>query len=429
MELITMSDREIDRLAVITKLLNKQLTAPEAAEQLNLSVRQVKRIKKRVKKQGAKGLIHRSRGGASNRSFKQAMVDKIIDLLITVYVGFGPTLAAEKLLARDKIKISDETLRAIMIKNNLWKPKSRKKNKQHRAWRPRKDNYGEMVQYDGSYHRWFEDRGPECCLLLAVDDATGKITKAWFDYHEGILPTFGFWSAYVKEKGKPTSIYLDKFSTYKINHKAAQDNKELITQFQRACQTFGIQLISAHSPEAKGRVERMFETLQDRLIKELRLENISDIATANKFLIEKYVPAFNAQFAVVPAKRADLHRELTATDTKQLPSAFSIHSNRVVMNDFTVQFKNQYFQLEQQQPVTVCRKDTILIEEHLDQTIKLKLRDKELRYFVLPERPVKEFKLKIAALTTGQPTYKPPANHPWRRQFSTNKFNLQTTQA
>lgn len=425
MTLLTMTAGEIDRFGVITNLVAGKINGTEAAEQLHLTARQVRRLKKRFDKDDPTSIVHLGRGKESNRKLKQVVVDKIVALLLSVYVGFGPTLAAEKLLARDKIKISDESLRAIMIKNNLWKPKPRRKNKQHREWRPRKENYGTMEQYDGSYHRWFENRAPECCLLLAVDDATGKITKAWFDYHEGILPTFGFWQAYVLEKGKPTSIYLDKFSTYKINHKAAEDNKELITQFQRACQDIGIQLITAHSPEGKGRVERMFGTLQDRLVKELRLQNISDIATANKFLEETYIPAFNTQFAVVSAKRADLHRPLTATDKKQLPSAFSVHSTRVVMNDFTVQFKNQYFQLEQQQPVTVCRKDTILIEEHLDGTTKLKLREKELHYKVLPKRPEKEFKLKIPALTTGRPTYKPPANHPWRTPFLTNKFNLQ----
>src|SRR3989338_7499966 len=343
-----------------------------------------------------------------------------------MYVGFGPTLAAEKLLERDKIKISDESLRTIMIKNNLWKPKPRKRNKQHREWRPLKDNYGTMQQYDGSYHHWFGEKMPEFCMLLAVDDATGKITKAVFDHHEGIFPTFGFWKAYLMENGKPTSIYLDKFSTYKINHQAAEDNKELITQFGRACRDLGIKLISAHSPEGKGRVERMFETLQDRLVKELRLENISDIATANAFLQEKYISAFNEKFAVVPAQQADLHCGLTDIDAKGMGSIFSIHSTRVVMNDFTVQFKNQYFQLAKQQPVTVLRKDNILIEEHLDGSIKLKLREKELRYTVLPKRPDKELKLRFPALVTSRTIYRPPANHPWRRQILTNKINLQT---
>lgn len=427
MTFITMSTREIDRLSVITKLINKQIDGSEAAEQLRLTTRHVRRLKGRVKKYGPQGLVHRSRGATSNRKFKQILVDKIIGLFTKEYKGFGPTFAAEKLERQHQIKISDETLRTIMTKNNLWKPKPRKTNKEYRAWRPRRENYGSMQQYDGCYHHWFEERAPECCLLLAVDDATGKITKAWFDYHEGILPTFGFWKAYVEEKGKPAAIYLDKFSTYKINHKAAQDNKELITQFQRACQDLVIELITAHSPEAKGRVERMFETLQDRLVKELRLENINDIETANKFLKEKFIPAFNEKFAVVPAKRADLHRSLTKNDKEQLLNIFSVHSTRAIMNDFTVRFKNKYFQLEQQQPVTVCREDKILVEEHLDGSIKLKLREKELRYIVLPKRPEKVYKLKIIALTASKPTYKPPADHPWRRQFLMNKVKLQTT--
>lgn len=423
MTLIIMSVKEIDRLGVINKLIGKQIVASEAAEQLGLSVRQIKRLKKRVKKQGAQGLVHQGRGQESNRKLKQVVVDKIVQLLLTAYIGFGPTLATEKLLERDKIKIGVETLRTVMVKNNLWKAKPRKRNKEHRQWRPRKENYGSMEQYDGSYHHWFENRADECCLLLAVDDATGKITKAVFDHHEGVMPTFAFWKAYLTEKGKPVAIYLDKFSTYKVNHKAAQDNKELITQFQRACQDLNIMLITAHSPEAKGRVERMFETLQDRLVKELRLQNISDIETANKFLEKKFIPVFNKMFAVFPVKRADLHRPLTKTDKDNMDSIFSVHSARVVMNDFTVQFKNKYFQLSQQQPLLVCRKDKILIEEHLDDSIALKLRGKKLNHTVLPKRPEKEFVLKIPALATSKPTYKPPADHPWRKQFLMNKIN------
>lgn len=429
---ITMSAKETDRFAVITRLLHQQINGTAASEQLRLTVRQVRRLKQRVKKYGPQGLIHRGRGVVSNRKLNQKLVDKILNLLRTAYVGYGPTLAAEKFAERNNITISDETVRTLMVKNNLWKTKSKNKRRQHREWRARKENYGAMEQYDGCYHNWFEGRnekvvGLEQCLLLSVDDATGKITKAKFDYHEGILPTFGFWKAYTEERGKPAVIYLDKFSTYKINHKSAEDNKELVTQFQRACQDLGIVLISAHSPEAKGRVERMFKTLQDRLVKELRLQNISDIETANKFLEKKFIPAFNGKFAVMPARRADLHRSLTKMDQERLPSIFSVHSERVVMNDFTVQFKNQYFQLNQQQPVMVCRKDKILIEEHLDGSIVLKLRDKKLTFTVLPKRPEKEFKIKIPALTTGQPTYKPPTNHPWRRQFFTNKMLLQTT--
>lgn len=426
MTLLTMSSQEIDRFAVIKNLSTGKINGTVASEQLHISVRQVRRLKQRFKEDNPLSIVHLGRGRESNRKLKEIFVKKIVKLLKKFYTGFGPTLATEKLWERNKIKISDESIRAIMVKNDLWKARVRKSNKQHREWRPRRDNYGTMVQYDGSYHRWFGDLMPECCLLLAVDDATGKIVRAWFDYHEGIKPTFAFWQAYILENGKPTSIYLDKFSTYKVNHKSAEDNKELVTQFQRACQDLGIQLITAHSPEAKGRVERMFGTLQDRLVKEFKLQGITDINTANKFLKEKYIATFNEKFAVVPAKRGDLHRPLTATDTKQLPSIFAKHFERVVMNDFTLQFDNKYFQLEAQQPTVVCRKDTILIEEHLDGGIKLKLRKKELKYHLLPKRPKKEFKLKIPALTTGKPTYVPPANHPWRRYQFTNKSNLQT---
>lgn len=427
MTFITMSRKEIDRLAVMTKLADKHITAPEAAEQMGLSVRQVRRLKKRMKKFGARGLIHRSRGKPSKRRMKKKIVTEIVTLLRTVYVGFGPTLAAEKLLANHMLQVSKESVRSLMTKNNLWKPKPKRKNKQHRAWRPRREHYGSMEQYDGCYHHWFEDRALECCLLLSVDDATGKITRARFDRHEGVFPTFIFWKAYVEKNGKPVSIYLDKFSTYKINHKAAEDNSELITQFERACNDLGIELITANSPEAKGRVERMFETLQDRLVKELRLQNISDIDSANIFLEDTFIPAFNGKFAVVPAKRTDLHRPLTKMDTQQINRTFSIHSERTVMNDFTIQFKNKYLQLDQQQPVTVCRKDRILVEEHIDDSIILKLRGKELRFTVLPERPKKAYMINIPALATSRPTYKPPVNHPWRRQFLMTKVNLQTT--
>lgn len=425
MTLITMTAREIDRFGVMKNLEAGKINGTEASTQLHITTRQVRRLKKRFNVNKPLSVVHRGRGKESNRKLKQVVQDKIVKLLLKFYIGFGPTLAAEKLWDRDKIKVSDETIRTIMVKNNLWKAKVRKKNKQHREWRPRRDNYGTMVQYDGSYHHWFGELFPEYCLLLAVDDATGKIVRAWFEYHEGIKPTFAFWQAYVLENGKPTSIYLDKFSTYKVNHKNAEDNKELITQFQRACRDLGIQLISAHSPEAKGRVERMFGTLQDRLVKEFRLQGITDIVSANQFLKEKYIDIFNAKFAVVPVKQANLHRQLTAMETKQLPSIFSKHSERIVMNDFTVRFDNKYLQLEEQQPLTVCRKDKILIEEHLNGSIKLKLRNKELKYRALPKRPEKEFNLKIPALTTGKPTYVPPANHPWRQYKFTNKKILQ----
>jgi hypothetical protein len=253
-------------------------------------------------------------------------------------------------------------------------------------------------------------------LLAAIDDATGEITKLKFTKNEGVEEVFRFWKEYLESKNKPVAIYLDKFSTYKVNHKNATDNHELITQFQRACVDLNINLISAHSPQAKGRVERLFETLQDRLVKELRLQKISDIKTANKFLEEKYIQIFNNKFSVIPAKDTDLHRPLTEYDRKNIDKIFSIQSNRLVKNDFTVQFKNNWYQLDEIQPTTVYKKDTILIEERLDCSIHLSKREKYLNFKKLPQRPEK-VKTNLVAITPRKSSWIPPANHPWRNQF------------
>ena len=257
--------------------------------------------------------------------------------------------------------------------------------------------------------------------MLSVDDATGKVTEARFEDNEGVEAVFRFWKEYILTHGLPISIYLDKFSTYKVNHKNAVDNKELMTQFQRAMNQLGVKLITAHSPQAKGRVEKMNGTFQRRLVKELRLANINTISEANTFLKETFIPKFNKQFAVVPKKEADLHRKLTPEKIKELPQIFSIQSERRVCNDYTVRFKNSYYQLQEVQPTTVCKKDNVIIEEHLNGEIKLSLNNHYLNYELLPERPKKEINVKLIALTCQKQTnWKPPQNHPWRK-FLINK--------
>jgi hypothetical protein len=301
-----------------------------------------------------------------------------------------------------------------MIKEGLWKPKLKRKSKNRHVWRRRKDNYGEMQQFDGSYHYWLEDRGEELCLLLSVDDATGRITHAKFDKNEGTVAVFKFWMEYLKKNGLPLSIYLDKFSTYKINHPSAVDNKELITQFGRAMNQIGVKPISANSPEAKGRVERMNGTLQDRLVKEMRLDDINTINEANEFL-KTYIPKFNEQFSVIPKEQVNLHKPINKELNVKLPQIFSIQSQRKVNNDYTIRFKNQFFQLEEKQPTTIFKKDTVIIEEYLNGDIKINFKGHYLKYFVLPERPKKIKDIPIVALTNRKADYKPPANHPWRR--------------
>ncbi|MFA6159720.1 MAG: hypothetical protein WC678_01335, partial [Parcubacteria group bacterium] len=235
--------------------------------------------------------------------------------------------------------------------------------------------------------------------------------------NEGVIEVFNFWKDYIKANNKPVAIYLDKFSTYKINHKNATDNHELLTQFQRACNDLNINLINAHSPEAKGRIERLFETLQDRLVKELRLQNISDIKTANKFLEETFIQNFNNRFSVVSTKDNDLHKILTPHDQTNLDRIFSIQSQRQIKNDFTVQFKNDWYQLDEIQPTTIYKKDTILIEEKLDGSIQLSKKEKYLNFKKLPARPEK-IKTKLVALTPNKAPWLPPVNHPWRKQIS-----------
>jgi len=412
-----MSQKELSRYEIITQLIAQKINGTMAAKLLGLTVRQIQNLKARVKKDGAKGLIHVSRGRESNRRIKPEILEKVKEYLKEKYYDFGPKFASEKLKENHKINLGKETIRQIMIAEKIWKPKPRINNKEYRSWRPRKEQYGEMQQFDGSYEKWFEDRAPECCLLASVDDATGKIIHAGFDHHEGVVPVFNFWKSYVEGHGKPIAVYLDKFSTYKINHKAAVDNQDLMTQFQRAMTNLGINLITAHSPQAKGRIERLFETLQDRLIKEMRLQNISDIETANKFLNEIYIPKFNQQFSVASQKKGDLHKKIADWEKQNLDKIFSIQNTRIVNNDFTINFKTRWLQLDQKQPTLVLKKSKVLIEERLDRTIKISLRDKYLNFKELPERPKKVIDLKLLALTKTKPAWIPPKDHPWRQPF------------
>jgi uncharacterized glyoxalase superfamily protein PhnB len=412
-----MTEKELSRYDIIKNLIDDKINGTDASKQIGISVRHVKRLKLRVDKDGAEGLIHKGRGKESNRKLDPNIVKKAEKHLKEKYYDYGPTFASEKLDEVHDIKLGKETVRGIMTNMGLWQPKSRKQSKKWHVWRARKDNYGEMQQFDGSYHYWLEDRAEEMCLLLSVDDSTGKITHAKFDINESTIAVFKFWTEYFAKNGLPLSIYLDKFSTYKINHKNAADNKDMITQFQRAMNQVGGKLITAHSPQAKGRVERMFETLQDRLVKELRLEGIATIEEANKFLVE-YIPKFNAKFAVAPNRRKNLHKALNKEIKEKIPQIFSIQEQRKVNNDYTVMYKTKYFQLDQEQTTTVYKKDTVVVEEHLDGSIKINMKNKYLNYKVLPNRPKKEIDIKLPAITARkQPSYKPPIDHPWRNPF------------
>jgi len=425
-QLITMTSKEAKRYEIIKNLLAKKLDGTEAAKQLVLSVRQTKRLKVKVRLAGIKGIIHGNRGREGNRQISKKIIKRAKEYLNNIYHDFNPLLAQEHLRDDQGIKLSKETVRQLMIKEKLWQPRKKTAVKKH-FWRERKDNYGEMEQFDGCYHNWFEGRnqqevGLEQCLLVSVDDATGKITKAKFGDHEGVKPVFGFWHEYFKADGLPIVIYLDKFSTYKVNHKNAVDNKGLMTQFERAMNQLGVKVIHANSPQAKGRVEKMNDTLQRRLVKELRLNHINTIKEANEFLKEIFIPKFNAQFAVAPKKKNNLHQKLSEKRIKDLDQILSIQNERKINNDYTVRFKNRHYQLMEIQPTTVYNKDKVVIEERLNGEIRISLRNRYLNYFLLPNRPQKEINVNLAALTIKkQAGWIPPANHPWRKQYFAKK--------
>lgn len=409
MDIITMKKTEISNYEIIKRLLRRELTEKEASSIIDRSVRQIRRMKEKVKIEGAKGLIHKRRGQKGNRGIPEKEEEQIKELLYKYYSDFQPGLACEKLREKHAIERDPKTIRRIMIEEKLWRPR-KKKAKSHRKWRARKIHYGEMIQFDGSYHRWLEDREEKSCLLLAVDDATGAITEGEFAEHEGVTPVFGFWKNYIEKHGCPHSIYVDKFSTYKMNAAFGEDNHDLKTQFGRAMEEIGVGCIFAHSPQAKGRVERAFRTLQDRLVKEMRLEGISNRDDANKYLKGVFIPDFNVRFAVAAKSKTDLHKKLGKRDQKNLKNIFSRHYERVVQNDYTISFKKAWFQVENHESMVIYKKEKVLIEEHLDGEIRIRLRGRYLDYKLLPQRPIKAIRKPIKQKKIN----KPAIDHPWR---------------
>jgi len=423
-QLITMTKKESKRYDIIKNVINKKINGTQASIQLNLSIRQTKRLKARVKKYGVQGIIHKSRGKESNKKVDSKLIDKIVKITEENYSDFTSQLTYEKLTEIHNISLSYSTVRRIRINNGLSTIKKRKANKKHFSQRERKEYYGEMNQFDGSYHDWLEgrctDKGleEEQCLLLAVDDATGEPT-AILDKNESIKAAFKFWKEYITKKSKPVSIYVDRFSTYKVNHKNAEDNKDFKTQFEGAMEDeLGIKVIFARSPQAKGRVERMNSTFQDRLVKELRLAKVNNIKDANEFIKKEFIPKFSKKFNVLAKKKGNLHTRLTRQERNSLDHIFSIKKTRKVRNDFVVQYKNRYFQLDEIQVATIYKKDEVIVKEHLDNSIhickKTNYGDKYLSFTELPAKPIKEIEIKLPALTRYKSQYVPPANHPWR---------------
>jgi len=417
MERLEMSKKERQRLEVLSRVKRGELSLRKAAGLLQLSYRHAKRVFARYREKGDKGLVHGLRGRASNHRLEGSKREAVLTCYREKYGDFGPTLATEY-LAKEGLVVSAETLRRWLVAGGLWEVT--KTRSAHRSWRARKEHCGEMVQMDGSHHDWFEGRGPWAVLMVMIDDATSR-TYARFFQAETTAAAFEIFKRYVSVYGLPRSLYVDKDSIYRPGRDKTLE-EELAgeaaqTQFGRAMKELGVELICAHSPQAKGRVERRNGVFQDRLVKALRLEGISTSEAANCYLEESFLPELNARFTVVAKRRCDLHRRLRGG--VDLDKVLVFQEERVVQNDGTVRWRNRWFQLTAENGRASLAGKRLLVREQLDGTIGFVYRGRELTGRELPERPERR---QARAASGGQGREgasakgrKPASDHPWRR--------------
>lgn len=382
MDILRMSRGDIKRLKIMHDVMEKRITQVEAASMLSLSDRQIRRIVGAVRSEGDKGVIHKSRGRPSNRKIKQSVREKVLCLYRKKYEAFGATLFSEKLLEIDRIAISNETLRQWLMEAGLWQRRRRRRS--HRQWRRRKECFGEMVQMDGSHHRWLENRGPQLVLMGYIDDATSNVFAKFYDY-EGTLPAMDSFKRYVGRYGLPMSVYVDRHTTYKSTKKfsAEFEEEKPLSQFERALEELGVEVIHAYSPQAKGRIERLFGVLQDRLVKEMRLEGITTKEEANTFL-EKYLPRYNKQFRVCPANSADVHVELSGHCN--LDRYLCIKHERTVAKDNTIAHNGRLYQIQ-----TRTKTKKVIVEQWCDGSLHVLSNRLKLNFLEITDRPQKSF--------------------------------------
>lgn len=417
---LLMSAKERDRLQVVGQVRRGEVTQQKAGELLGISERQVRRSLGRYEAEGDAGLVHRARGRPSNRRVSGALKARAVVALRERYADFGPTLAAEKLATHEGIVVSRETVRGWMIEAGLWEP--RRSKVKHRRWRPRRSCFGELVQMDTSEHAWFEGRAErEPVLINMIDDATGRVFMRFFD-SDSTHTNMTLLRDYIRRHGRPRAIYADKDSIFRVNREptlAEQlEGREAETQFGRALRELDIEYIAAHSPQAKGRVERSFGTLQDRLVKELRLRGISSIAEANAFLGREFIGDYNRRFAVKPASAADAHRKLKGYD---LDAILSYQETRVVQNDYTIRYDHVRYQIARDAVRPGLRKGTVTVQVRLDGTIRLWFRGQYLAFTPVPTRagpPAEAARpRRRGAPEATRQHYSPPPDHPWRESF------------
>ena len=342
MGLIAMSERDLQRIEILSKVVDGGMTMVSASHVLDLSTRQVRRLLERMRTGGAASIRHKAIDRPSNNRISDGVRDYAVAIVRERYADFGPTLAAEKLAERDGLTVSRETLRKWMAEAGLWL--SRKQRRTFHQPRLRREAYGELVQIDGSEHRWFEDRGNPCSLLVFVDDATGKLMQLRFVRSESAFSYFEALALYLKRHGAPVAFYSDKHSVFRVAKKDAKGGQGM-TQFGRALCELNIEILCANSSQAKGRVERMNRTLQDRLVKELRLAGICDMEAGNAFL-PGFMEDYNARFAIAPARSDDLHRSINLAPDR-LTEILCKREQRYVGSQLTFSFERKRIMLEE----------------------------------------------------------------------------------
>jgi len=413
-KLLTMSGQEISRLEVMQRLKVKSLNQREAAKILGVSVRQVKRLFKQYRETGAAGLVSQRRGRVSNNRLNEATRVQALDLLGSKYRGFGPTLAWEKLVEIEGLKLSRESVRKMMLAADLWKARRARKIVTHQM-RMRRPCLGELVQIDGSPHDWFEGRAPNCVLLVFIDDATGKLLQLLFVDNESFFSYCAAAQAYFERYGKPVAFYSDKHGIFRVNMPDSGTGDNL-TQFGRAMQELQIEIICANTPQAKGRVERANQTLQDRLVKELRLRGISSPEAGNAYLPE-FIEDFNNRFAVQPLSHHDAHRPLGKQD--QLAQILTWQEVRTLSKNLTVQFEKVVYQVQTERPTYALRGAQVTVCKDAAGNITLLYKHNPLPYTIFHKQAkqaqVVETKHIDFALLNQSKAHTPAPDHPWRK--------------
>lgn len=405
-----MSGRERKRLLVLSQVGAGELRLQAAAELLGVSYRQMKRLWSRYQAEGDRGLVHGLRGKPANRQCGSSLRERALGRYKESYRDNGPTLAAEN-LAEEGIEVSVTSLRRWLTQAGLWQRK--RARKQHRRRRARKEFFGEMVQMDGSHHDWFESRREWAVLMVLIDDATGQIDARFFE-EETLEAALTMLQRYVSRHGLPGSVYVDRASIYRSDREPTEAEilaeKEPKTQFGRAMDELSVRLILARSPQAKGRVERMNGTLQDRLVKSLRKCGISDLGTANEYLESEFLASFNAKFSKPASQPTDVHRAVPKE--VDLARVLAVHEERVVQNDWTVRWQNGYLQLGRASDVQPKQRVQVCVQ--LDGRVRLFAGDRELSYGTTRSEPQSKGPARQPGPLKSSQGRKPAATHPWR---------------